>query len=98
MNVVKLIGGCFLSTGIAVMLLGSAMVPISAPIWGDEGGAAGCTSSVGCSLGCVDKIPPCTGSLAKCAITVAGCEQCLCEEVGTAPNSACSCKVFGPID
>ncbi len=94
MNVVKLIGGCFLNMGIAVMLLGSAMVPISAPIWGDEGGSADeCHSSEACSNGCMDKIPPCTGPLAKCAITHR-CEGCVCLEA----SNSCYCVLAGPID
>jgi len=37
MNPVKLFGGMLLVLGVCGMLLGSAMVPVSAPIWADEG-------------------------------------------------------------
>ncbi|HMO15068.1 MAG TPA: hypothetical protein PKD64_17970 [Pirellulaceae bacterium] len=38
MNMTNLIGGTFVFVGFAGMLLGAAMVPSSAPVWGDVGG------------------------------------------------------------
>jgi len=52
MNPVKLFGGMLLVLGVCGMLLGSAMVPVSAPIWADEGipGLHTCAGDLPCRV------------------------------------------------
>ncbi len=93
MNLVKLMGGCFMVLGLAGMFLGSAMVPVSAPVWGDDTGGgtiASCTSHEACKA----IVSPCTLSGAGC--TAGGCDTskqdcdgCECKKDG----AVCQCQL-----
>jgi len=101
MNPVKLVGGMLLVLGVCGMLLGSAMVPVSAPIWADEGvggiggGGGSCTSHTAC----VELVSPCTlnGSgctAGGCDTSKQGCDGCECKDVNPSPEEIeCKCSL-----
>jgi len=90
MNPVKLFGGMLLVLGVCGMLLGSAMVPVSAPIWADEGvgGIGGGDEKCEGTVECIDINDICrlNGSggapcIGGCDTAKAECKDCICKNV-----------------
>ncbi|HMO14811.1 MAG TPA: hypothetical protein PKD64_12820 [Pirellulaceae bacterium] len=93
MFVNNLFGRLSVTLGIAMMLLGSLLVPVHAPVWGDLGGGTllECDGHSACNTDCKEKAETpfeCEGS---CSTSQSGCEGCVCQYFGITPNRSAGC-------